>query len=44
MMTDLDIQQMAAARGYPVLHKPVRPARLRALVQQTLVRSHNPVA
>lgn len=42
--TDPQVRQMAAARGYPVLHKPVRPARLRALVQQTLVRSHNPVA
>ncbi len=42
--TDPLVRRMAATRGYPVLHKPVRPARLRALVQQTLVRSKNPVA
>jgi signal transduction histidine kinase/CheY-like chemotaxis protein len=41
--TDPQVRRMAAARGYPVLHKPVRPARLRALVQQVVLRQQNPV-
>lgn len=41
--TDPQVRRMAAARGYPVLHKPVRPARLRALIQQVLVRTQNRV-
>jgi signal transduction histidine kinase/CheY-like chemotaxis protein len=42
--TDPQVRRMATARGYPVLHKPVRPARLRALIQQVLAQSQNPVA
>lgn len=42
--TDPQIRRMATARGYPVLHKPVRPARLRALIQQVLAQSQDPVA
>lgn len=42
--TDPQVRRMATTRGYPVLHKPVRPARLRALIQQVLAQSQNPVA
>jgi two-component system, sensor histidine kinase len=42
--TDPQVRRLAAARGYPVLHKPVRPARLRALIQQVITRTQNPVA
>lgn len=42
--TDPQVRRLAAARGYPVLHKPVRPARLRALVQQAMARQQNPVS
>lgn len=42
--TDPQVRRLAAARGYPVLHKPVRPARLRALVQQAVARQQNPVS
>lgn len=42
--TDPQIRRLATARGYPVLHKPVRPARLRALIQQVLAQSQDPVA
>ncbi|WP_018411788.1 hybrid sensor histidine kinase/response regulator [Methyloversatilis thermotolerans] len=41
--TDPLVRRLAAARGYPVLHKPVRPARLRALVQQVAQRHRNAV-
>jgi signal transduction histidine kinase/CheY-like chemotaxis protein len=41
--TDPLVRRMAASRGYPVLHKPVRPARLRALMQQVLAQSQHPV-
>ncbi len=42
--TDPQVRRMAAARGYPVLYKPVRPARLRALLQQVMAQYRNPVA
>lgn len=41
--TDPQVRRMAAARGYPVLHKPVRPARLRALLQQVVLRRHDAI-
>lgn len=34
--TAADVASQASARGYHVLHKPVRPARLRALMQRIL--------
>lgn len=41
--TDPQVRRLAAGRGYPVLHKPVRPARLRALLQQVVQRQRNAV-
>lgn len=41
--TDPQVRRLAAGRGYPVLHKPVRPARLRALLQQVLQRQRHQV-
>ncbi|MBP9118642.1 MAG: response regulator [Methyloversatilis sp.] len=39
--TDPHVRRLAAERGYPVLHKPVRPARLRVLIQQVLSQSYD---
>ena len=36
--TGEEVVRVAESRGYPTLHKPVRPARLRALVQHLLTR------
>jgi signal transduction histidine kinase len=37
--THADVLQRAQAAGYPILHKPVRPATLRSLLSQLLRRS-----
>lgn len=37
--TSIEVQRRAEASGYPLLHKPLRPARLRALTHHLLMRA-----
>lgn len=37
--TSIEVQRMAEASGYPLLHKPLRPAKLRALAHHLLARA-----